>query len=125
MDDDLRAVIDRELALLEPDVRHDPERVRALLHPDFVEFGASGRIWDRTSVAAATAETTNEGTPTAIEAADLRARRLGPDAVLLTYRTMTPDRTALRCSTWIRDAGGPWLLLFHQGTPTSSDTAGA
>jgi hypothetical protein len=119
MDGDLRAVAERELALLEPDVRRDPKRVRAHLHPDFVEYGASGRVWDRTSAPTATAEAAGP-----IEAVELRARRLGPDAVLLTYRTRTPGRTALRCSTWIRDAGGPWLMLFHQGTPTPQASPG-
>jgi ribonuclease HI len=115
MDDELRDVVRLELALLEPGLRRDPDRVRSALHPDFVEYGSSGRVWGRTSVATATADTA-----VPIEVADVRARRLGPDAVLLTYRTTTPGRTALRSSTWIRDVGGPWLLLFHQGTPQAS-----
>jgi ribonuclease HI len=112
MDDDLREVVDRELSLLEPKLRRDPDQVRALLHPDFVEYGSSGQVWDRTSVADATADADER-----IEALDVRARRLGPDAVLLTYRTTTSGRTALRSSTWIRGADGQWLMVFHQGTP--------
>lgn len=34
-----------ERALLDPSVRADPGRVAALLHPEFVEFGASGTVW--------------------------------------------------------------------------------
>ena len=33
---DLDEVVARELALLDPEVRRDPESVRAYLHPDFV-----------------------------------------------------------------------------------------
>ena len=113
MDDDLRLVVERELALLEPEVRRDPDRVRALLHPDFVEFGASGRVWDRTSIAAVTS-----GVDERITATEMTPRRLGPDAVLLTYRSHRAEQHALRSSTWIR-AAGEWLLLFHQGTPTA------
>jgi ribonuclease HI len=111
-DPDLEQVVARELALLDPDVRRDPERVRAFLHPEFVEFGASGRVWDRTSIAGVTS-----GVEERITASDVISRRLGPDAVLLTYRSQSPGREALRSSTWIREAGD-WLLLFHQGTPT-------
>jgi hypothetical protein len=112
---DLRGVVDRELALLEPTVRQDATRVRSLLHPDFVEHGASGRVWDRESVTAVTG-----GTGAAIEAADLRTRSLGPDAVLVTYRSREPGREALRSSVWLRDRDAGWLLLFHQGTPSEA-----
>jgi ribonuclease HI len=122
MDDDLRDVVQRELALLDPEVRKDADRVRALLHPDFVEYGSSGRVWDRTSVPAATSQAAGHAAGH-IEAGDLRPRRLGPDVVLLTYRTTTPGRSVLRSSTWVRDGAAGWLLLFHQGTPTSQGAA--
>jgi hypothetical protein len=112
VDDDLCRVVERELALLDPRVRRDPAQVRALLHPDFVEYGASGRVWDRTSVVEATGGGTDP-----IEARDLEPRRVGEDVVLLTYRSVAAGREALRSSTWIRDAAAGWLLLFHQGTP--------
>ncbi|HEV7189001.1 MAG TPA: DUF4440 domain-containing protein [Blastococcus sp.] len=112
MDDDLRRVVERELALLDPRVRQDPAQVRALLHPDFVEYGASGRVWDHASVVEATA-----GSAEPIEATDLEPRRVAEDVVLLTYRSVAAGREALRSSTWIRDPAAGWLLLFHQGTP--------
>jgi hypothetical protein len=113
MDADLERVVQLELALLDPEVRGDPDRMRAHLHPDFIEFGASGRIWDRTSIAAVTS-----GVDERITATEMTPRRLGPDAVLLTYRSHRAEQHALRSSTWIR-AAGEWLLLFHQGTPTA------
>ena len=112
---DLREVVERELALLHPELRQDPQRVLALLHPDFLEHGASGRVWGRESIAAVL------GDPgTAIEAIDLRTRYLGADAVLVTYRSREPEREALRSSVWLRDADAGWLLLFHQGTPSAA-----
>jgi hypothetical protein len=113
MDAELEQVMQRELALLDPEVRRDPVRVRAHLHPEFVEFGASGRIWDRASIAVVTS-----GVDERITASEVTARRLGPDAVLVIYRSHAPGREALRSSTWVRE-NDEWLLLFHQGTPTS------
>ena len=111
MDADIATVVQCELALLLPEVRRDPQRIRALLHPDFVEYGSSGRVWDRESIGSLSADGDE------ITAADLVARRIGPDAVLLTYRSVRSGHEALRSSTWIRDDADTWLLLFHQGTP--------
>jgi hypothetical protein len=44
---DFEAVIAAERALLDPAVRANPDAVSALLEEEFVEFGASGTIWDR------------------------------------------------------------------------------
>ncbi len=110
MDEDLAEVLRLELLLLEPEVRKNAERVLRLLHADFYEYGASGRIWNRESVAKATT-----GTKERIVATNLEPRRLGPDAILVTYASESDGRRALRSSTWVRDHGS-WLLLFHQGT---------
>jgi ribonuclease HI len=112
---DLREVVARELALHEPDVRRDAGRVLALLHPDFLEHGASGQVWDRESITAITS-----GTGAPIQASDVRTRYLGADAVLVTYRSRESDREALRSSVWLRDPEAGWLLLFHQGTPSAA-----
>jgi hypothetical protein len=98
------------LLLLEPDIRNDPDHVLRLLHGDFYEYGASGQVWTRASVTTATTGTTEP-----IVATNLAARRLGPDAILVTYASESGGRRALRSSTWVRDHGS-WLLLFHQGT---------
>ena len=112
---DLRDVVERELALLEPGVRRDAHRLLALLHPDFLEHGASGRVWDRESVVAVTS-----GSEVPVQATDLQTRYLGADAVLVTYRSREEGREALRSSVWLRDPDAGWLLLFHQGTPSAA-----
>lgn len=112
MDETLTEVVELELLLLRPEVRNDPQRLLSVLHPDFFEYGASGRVWHRDAVAEATS-----GTEKAIEATNVAARRVGHDAVLVTYRSDSGGRRALRSSTWVRE-GGRWLLLFHQGTLT-------
>jgi ribonuclease HI len=42
--------------------------------------------------------------------------RLGEDSILLTYRSIRREGSALRSSLWLRD-GQQWRLRFHQGTP--------
>ena len=39
-------VIAKELSLLRPDIRANAATFSGLLHDDFREFGASGRVWD-------------------------------------------------------------------------------
>src|SRR5690242_19059628 len=92
--------------------------MRALLHPDFVEFGASGRAWDRSSISAVTS-----GIEEPIVGTDLRPTRLGPDAILLTYRSDASGRRALRSSIRVRVPDGGWLLRFHQETSRTDRSA--
>ena len=110
-DDGFTGAVEGELRLLDPATRADPELTRPLLHPDFTEFGASGRIWDRDSIVEALAE--HPGEP--VSAEEMRGLRLAEDVVLLTYRVNRPGRASLRSSIWsVYD--GRWVLVFHQGT---------
>jgi len=106
-------VIRKERQLLDPEVRRQPDLVRALLHPEFVEFGASGQVWDVDSIIEVLA---SEWAPAEITAADFLTLSLGPDAILLTFKTESAKRVCLRSSVWIRNDGNKWLLRFHQGT---------
>ncbi|MFF6912030.1 DUF4440 domain-containing protein [Streptomyces sp. NPDC012466] len=113
----VESAMEGELALLTPKVRRSPERVGALLHPDFHEFGASGRHWSRAAIIASLAATTEPGVrPVAVSA--LRGVQLAPDLVHLTYDTEYDGSRAHRSSLW-RRTEGRWLLWFHQATPFS------
>ncbi|WP_328409567.1 nuclear transport factor 2 family protein [Streptomyces violaceus] len=113
----VESAIDRELALLSPEVRRSPERVGALLHPDFHEFGASGRHWGRAAIIALLAETTDAESPPVVTSR-MHGVRLAPDLVHLTFDTEHDGRRAHRSSLWRRTEAG-WLLYFHQATPFS------
>ena len=103
-----------ELRLLDPAVRGDRAAVERLLHPDFVEFGASGRVWDRAAVLAALAAEPGAQP----EVSELASAELGDGVVLVTYRAARADGTASRrASVWVRDEAGGWRVRFHQGTP--------
>ncbi len=108
---DVAEVIEKELSLLRPDVRSRREAVLGLLHERFREFGASGRIWDRSGMVEALATDPGPGA----EAEDMTAVRVAVDVVLLTYLARSPVRTSRRSSLWVRHEG-TWLLFFHQGT---------
>ena len=107
---DLEEVLNRERSLLDTGVRMSPKRLRELLHPSFMEFGASGTVWTLDAVLSALpADPEVDG-----EAVDFTATSLDADAVLLTYR-ITGLRPTLRSSVWLRTPDG-WQMRFNQGT---------
>ncbi|MFB8244535.1 DUF4440 domain-containing protein [Streptomyces sp. NPDC055952] len=113
-DPGIRAAVEGELALLDPRTGRSPERVEALLHPDFHEFGASGRHWDRAGIIALLTEADAGDRPAATTG--MRGVRLAPDLVHLVYDTELDGRLAHRSSLW-RRTDGAWRLYFHQATP--------
>ena len=93
-------------------------RATELLADDFVEFGRSGRRYNKVQILEALAA----------EAADLvtsseyKLNMLSPTVALLTYksqRNSNPETSTLRSSIWRRQ-GETWQLVFHQGTPTTA-----
>jgi hypothetical protein len=117
-DADIGVALAGELRLLEPAVRGSAAEVDALLHPEFFEFGSSGRHWSRSSIAEAllTGEITDDQPPTVM---DLTGVKLADDVVHVTYLSRRPGTTAVRRSSiWLR-VDGRWRLYFHQGTPIS------
>lgn len=114
--DEERAVIDAELRLLTPAVRSSRDAVSELLDPDFVEFGASGRKWDRHAILdMLSAEVGQE----VVSARDIEATRLSDSVIQVRFRSQCGARGALRSSLWRRGEDGRWRMVFHQGTPTA------
>ena len=110
--DDLDIVRDCERALLTGAVRGDRLSAGLLLHPQYREFGRSGRVWDKESVLDLMEDTSEL---VQIRAEDLETVPLGDDVVLVTYDSVTPQGRAHRSSLWVRESGR-WQLRFHQGT---------
>ena len=114
-----------ELRLLDPRVRATPTELEALLAEDFIEFGSSGRIFDRPEVIRALQH--EPGTNFSLQGFSLRT--LAENVVLATY-TVTAHlvhseevRSSLRSSVWLLRSGR-WQLCFHQGTPLRPETRG-
>ena len=111
-----------EEQLLWPEVRSSAEQVARLLADDFIEFGSSGHAYDKQQVIDALRQETPDPT-IRISLTEFVARRLAPDVVLVTYRTIQrggsdgPERSRLRSSIW-KMIEGRWQMVFHQGTPS-------
>jgi hypothetical protein len=114
--DQLRQLEER---LLDPDVRRNPVLVAPLLSDDFLEFGASGRVFDKASILE---DLKNESPRPASRLTDFAIRELSPTIVLTTYRAtrFNAEGEAIshsrRSSIWTH-VNGQWQITFHQGTP--------
>ncbi len=108
--------------LLRPAIRRSRAELEERLAPDFVEFGRSGRTYDRPAIVAALAAEVGDVQPS-VRIEDFLVRLLAPDVALATYRSVLEDAgggeplVALRSSIWRRDGDG-WRMTFHQGTPS-------
>ncbi|AYG04772.1 ribonuclease HI family protein [Gryllotalpicola protaetiae] len=112
---DEELVVKLERLLLTPEVRGDASRLAELLHPDFEEIGASGRLWDRDTTIQALLSAPDSG---AEVSAVIGVSRPASDALLVIFETSGPRGLARRSSLWVRTASG-WRLRFHQGTPAA------
>lgn len=115
-DPELAHVLRLEHELQSAPVRANPERLRELLAPDFVEIGASGRRWTLASILGLLAEESSAADSDEIAVRDPEARHLTPDVVQVLWTSESAGRRARRASLWRREAAG-WRLAFHQGTP--------
>lgn len=114
-----------EEKLHRPEIRRSPEAVSELLAEGFLEFGSSGTIYDnRDELIAWMAEEKADKPSALVTACDYAFRSISPDAVLVTYRAVRPQkdgeppRHVLRSSIWQR-IDGRWQMIFHQGTVTA------
>ena len=106
-----------EEMLLRPEVRRSPLEMDALLADDFVEYGRSGRIYDK----AAILETTGKAFGGKLSLHGFTAKVLAPSVVLVNYSSVLHhadgnESHSLRSSIWSQ-TGNAWKLVFHQGTP--------
>jgi hypothetical protein len=111
-----------ECELQEPKARSDRERLSALIHSDFREFGRSGVTYTKADVLE---QLPGEKQPAKIHAQHFQIQALAEGVMLLTYKSAnisvggSLDHHALRASVWKLEPSG-WQLIFHQGTPTSA-----
>lgn len=103
-----------ELRLLQPG--GSAKDIGDLLAEEFVEFGSSGRVYDKRQVI----ESLQRGNDS-IELTDFSATLLSPGLALATYvatrldESGAPSTRSLRSSIWKR-IHGHWRMVFHQGT---------
>jgi len=104
-------VVERELRLHQSEIRLDEGALRELLHPEFLEFGASGTRWTFQSVV----ERLPTEVPPSIEASDVQCTRLSSGVMLVTYEASINNERSFRSSLWLLTDEG-WRIRFHQGT---------
>ena len=114
-------LVDLERSLHRGSIRRSREKLDGLLHDDFIEIGASGRVYNKEQIIEALL---NE-TPFTINASDFELRLFSEDIAQLKYKTQnTVDNdlmpTTLRSSIWKKE-GTIWKMIFHQGTLVQAD----
>jgi hypothetical protein len=114
-DEDLRQLRELEESLWRESTRFDRAHVERVYHPDFLEFGQSGRIWQRQ----ASIDAEPSGIDAELPLPDWRAELLTSDVALVHYVSRTGFGVHNRTSVWLRTDDG-WRLRFHQGTPRPS-----
>lgn len=89
-----------------------------LLADDFVEFGSSGKSYDKKALLEGLKRMSTTDTIT-YTVTDFKIKQLASDVILATYQTFRHNdrKYALRSSIWQRKQG-EWQMVFHQGTPT-------
>jgi hypothetical protein len=106
-----------EERLLQPEVRRSAQDVADLLADEFVEFGSSGRVFNKQQIL----ESLQHEEPTQRWITEFQSTPLASDVILTTYRVVrlnTSDAqptSSLRSSIW-RLQDGRWQMVFHQGT---------
>lgn len=113
----LHHLLHLEQRLLSRVVREDAAELALLIADDFIEFGASGGIWNKSDVLEALPQQTF--TPRTVS--QFTFKQLSEDSALVTYHCHTGavdqrmPADNLRSSVWRRH-GEQWQMVFHQGT---------
>lgn len=111
-----------EISLHQSDVRNDVNKVKALLHPRFIEIGYSGKTYNLESTLEALANekpSTSEVYSKHYEFIDLASNIIQVLYVSADSGDGELSRHAKRSSIWI-NISGSWVMQFHQGTPISA-----
>lgn len=113
----LEQLFQLEQRLLQPEVRKSIDDLMSLLADDFLEFGSSGRIFNKQQVIEILSHAPRER----MTLKDFQAKTLAPNVVLTTFRLVKHNESSeemtnsLRSSIW-KLIDGKWKMVFHQGT---------
>jgi hypothetical protein len=106
-----------EQRLLQVEVRRSTQDVADLLADEFVEFGSSGRVFNKQQLI----ESLQHEEPAQRSITAFRSLPLAPGVILTMYRAIrlnpldAKPTASLRSSIWkLQD--GRWKMVFHQGT---------
>jgi len=101
-----------ELSLLTSSVRKSTEALDQLLAEEFIEFGSSGKIFNKKEILEILPLEEGFGV---YSIKDFNLITLSPTVMLARYKATIDGTTSLRSSIW-KNNGDTWQMVFHQGT---------
>ncbi len=92
------------------------------IHDEFIEFGKSGKVFDKNSIIKYLNSLDEDRD---IEIISFKVKRIKEDVIIANYISYEKEIEvkALRTSIWKKESSD-WKLYFHQGTTTEIDTIG-
>ena len=109
-----------EEELWRQETRFDVPYMKKVMSEDFIEFGRSGRIYDRSDCLDSPSQVIDAVLPLP----DFTVRMITKNVAQVTYNSEVTYDGAVqygrRSSIWVR-SGASWVLKFHQGTPFEKD----
>ncbi len=104
-----------ELSLLSPAAESDFLSFEQLLSDHFVEFGSSGKTYNKNDTLEILRKRKESRVATDLSPYNFNVVTLAEDVYLLTYFLRQEADMSLRSSIW-KKSGEQWQILFHQGT---------
>jgi hypothetical protein len=107
-----------EESLQDPSTRKSVEELNSMIAEDFIEFGSSGKVYNKQQVISTLLEEHSKE----ISTSGFKVNILSSEVALITYtaeRCKGEKDSSLRSSVW-KNTAGTWRLIFHQGTPMSN-----
>ena len=117
----LQLLIELETSLHSETVRKSKDKLSELLHGEFIEIGASGKVYDKNHII----ESLPKESALKLRATDFKLRELSPEIQQLTYNLESSTggnstRYTLRSSLW-KNNNDKWQIIFHQGAALSKN----
>lgn len=103
-----------ERFLLDSSVRQSTEQLGKLIADDFLEFGSSGKVYNKQDCIKP------DETSRKFVVSDFKIKELSKDVMLATYKITEDGIASLRSSIWQR-YGDEWKMIFHQGTKCEAE----
>lgn len=104
-----------EKALANPEIRKSISELSNLLADDFIEFGSSGRVYNKKQ----TIKALRKIESSKISLINFKFKQINKQCILVTYKSVVTDerqkKHSLRSSLWKKE-NGKWKIVFHQGT---------
>jgi len=105
-----------ETDLLKPEVRNSVKKLDELIASDFIEYGSSGLVYDKSMIL----ERLPQGVSSTYTLYDFEVITLSENIIQTRFKTDRIDldgtkNTSLRTSLW-KKSDDRWQIFFHQGT---------